>query len=481
MSKQTTLAPARVLIVIPDWGLAWYMFCLEHAVELSKSGKEVSVLDLSNLNPVLVTRRFWRSVLRISQKNRMIDIKEKILKDNQIKSIECKLSRQKGPTLTMTVERNEIFRAAIASKYAYITGRSDTQLDEVESKFVEMERHFFEFTLNLVTNILSEHDFSEVITVNGRYIVNGAVVQACKESQVKCSLIEAAGATPGFYEVYDVSPHDIPSVQKVQKEFWDKAGPERKVIAEKGLQKKVSGQDALGFDFRANFVEEFSQTVFNDSQKLAVFFPSTEQEFAIFPEFVWRNSFGGSQAEAFLAFARTAKANGYCVVVRAHPPNSKSSRQVREHFAAIEDSIWQGLCKASNAEFIESQSKVSSYDLIKKADLCATYASSISAECILLGKPTLILGESDISYCVPEICKFNESDLIAQFEEGIPIISKEALYPYGYWLECAGREPKIFKFVSDHEVYFESKLVNEYKHWVKPLLALRNMIKHSFE
>ena len=465
MTKQTTLAQARVLIVIPDWGLAWYMYCLEHAIELSKSGKEVSILDLSSLNPTLFRRMFWRLLLRISQKNRIIDIKRKILKDYQIKSIKWSLSKQKSPIAPMTVERNKIFTAAMASKYAYITGRSNTQLDEIDTNIVNIERHFFEFTLEFIKDVLIDCSFNEVITVNGRYIVNGAVVQACKESQGKCSLIEAAGATPGFYEVYDMSPHDIPSVQKMQKKFWDEAGSERIELAQKGLQKIVSGQNALGFNFRANFAEEFNQSVGKESQKLAVFFPSTEQEFAIFPEFVWRDSFGGSQAEAFLAFARIAKANGYYVVVRVHPPNSNSSREVQAHFAAIEDSIWQELCKESNTEIIESRSQVSSYDLIKKAHLCATYASTISAECILFGKPTLILGESDFSYCVPEICKFNEYDLVAQFEQGIPIISEEALYPYGYWLECAGKEPKVFKFVSDLEVYFESKLVNEYKHW----------------
>lgn len=479
MTNQTTIAPATVLIVIPDWGLAWYMFCLEHAVELSKSGKKVSVLDLSNLNPTLVGRLFWKSLLRISQKNRIIDIKDKILEDYQIKSINCSLFKQKSPVAPMSVEREKVFTAAMASKYAYITGRSNTQLNEIDRNIVDNERHFFEFTIKIIKDLLNDYNFSEVITVNGRYIVNGAVVQACKELQVKCGLIEAAGATPGFYEVYDISPHDIPSLQKMQQKFWDEAGSERRELAEKGLQKIVNGQNAQGFNFRANFAEEFKQTVYKESQKLAVFFPGTEQEFAIFPEFVWRDSFGGSQAEAFLAFARIAKKNGYYVVVRVHPPNSKSPKEVQKHFAAIEDSIWKKLCKASNTELIESQSQVSSYDLIKKADLCATYASSISAECILLGKPTLILGESDFSYCVPEICKFNENDLDAQFEQGIPIISKEALYPYGYWLECAGREPKVFKFVSDLEVYFDSKLVNEYRCWVKPLLSLKRVIKHT--
>ena len=477
MSEQTNLASKKVLIVIPDWGLVWYIFCLEHAVELSKSGTEVSVLDLSNLNPRIFERRFWRFGLGLVQKNRLKDIKQKISKMYNIKLINNRLPKRTSSSYVMTKERNNIFVSAMASKYSNITGRRYTQLEEIDSKIVEIERYFFDSTANLIILLQNQFNFNEIITVNGRYVVDGAIVQACIESNVKCSLLEAAGSTPGLYEMYDISPHDIPSVQEMHKEFWEGADSERNIVAERGLQKKLSGTDNPGFNFRMNFTEEFSEAHDPKSQKLAAFFPSSDREFAIFPEFNWRDSFGGSQGDAFLAFSRIAKANGYRVVVRVHPVDSKSSRELQNHFAETEDAIWRKLCAAGEAEIIESRSQVSSYDLISKADLCATYASSISIECILLEKPTLILGESEISYCVPEICAFNEADLNAKFSQGIPIMSKEALYPYGYWLESAGREPKLFKFISDHEVYFEERLVNEYKQWAKRIHTLKNKIE----
>lgn len=476
MSEQTNLAPKKVLIVIPDWGLVWYIFCLEHAVELSKSGTDVSVLDLSNLNPRIFERRFWRFGLGLVQKNRLKDIKQKISKTYNIKLINNRLPKPTSSSYAMTKERNSIFVSAMASKYANITGRRHTQLDEIDSKIVEIERYFFNSTVNLIILLQNQFNFNEIITVNGRYVVDGAVVQACIESHTKFRLMEAAGSTPGLYEVYEISPHDIPSVQEMHKEFWEGATSERNIIAERGLQKKLSGMDNPGSNFRTNFTEKFSETQDPTPHKLAAFFPSSEREFAIFPEFIWRDSFGGSQGDAFLAFSRIAKANGYRVVVRVHPVDSKSPRELQDHFAETEDAIWRKLCAASEAEIIESRSQVSSYDLINKADLCATYASSISIECILSEKPTIILGQSEISYCVPEICAFNEADLNAKFNQGIPIMRKEALFPYGYWLESAGREPKLFQFISDREVYFETLLVNEYRFWAKSILAFKNKI-----
>lgn len=323
----------------------------------------------------------------------------------------------------------------------------------------------------------SENRFNEIITVNGRYIVDGAVVQACREAQVECSLIESASATPGKYTIYEVSPHDIPSVQGMHLELWDKAASGKNEIAERGLQLKLSGRESPGFDFRSNFTEDFKRKLNSSSQKIAVFFPSTDREFAIFPEFVHQESFGGSQAEAFLAFSRIAKRYGYHVIVRVHPVNSKLPKKLQDKFVQIEDAIWYELCSTSGSEIIESRSRISSYDLIEKAQLCATYASSISIECILSGKPTLILGESEISYCVPEICAFNEAQLASKFNDGIPIMKKSDLYPYGYWLQSAGMELKLFNFISDHEVYFSNKLVNEYRSWAKIMLFIRSSIR----
>ncbi len=477
VSKGNTELSKRVLIVIPDWGLAWNVFCLEYAVRLSKKNIEVSVLDLSGFNPLFYRKRFWKFALALSQKNQIQEIKKRIANKYGLILIEKDFFTDSTFTVPMTSERNKVFLRAMSSKYAFVTGRSDTKIEEIDEKIVELEVHFFNSTVLKIKELAEKFNFSEIVTVNGRYIVNGAVVQACKESRVKCSLLEAAGSIPGRYAVYKISPHDIPSVQIMQKELWDAAGPQRETTAEQGLQKKISGLNQPGIDFTTNFTREYKVPQDLKSHKLAAFFPSSEREFAIFPEFTWWSSFGGSQSEAFLAFCRTARSNGYRVIVRVHPVDKKSPQKVQDHFAEIENTIWKKLCEATDSEMVESKSSISSYDLIRKVDLCATYTSSISIECILFGKSTLILGESEFSNLVPEICAFNETTLIQKFKEGIPTTERKALYPYGYWLQAAGTELELFNFVSDQEIYFCNRLVNEYRIWIKPLVLLKTTYK----
>ena len=479
MSKQNTPSSKRVLIVIPDWGLAWNVFCIEHAVRLTKENIKVSLLDLSDLNPLFYRKKLWRFLLSLSQKNRLRKIIKRVAKNYGLILIHKDFSTDSKFNLPMTKDRNDVFLRAMSSKYANITGRSDTQIEEIDKKIVELERFFFNSTVRAIEELLKKFNFSEVITVNGRYVVNGAVVQACKESSVKCSLLEAAGSIPGNYEIYETSPHDLSSVQLMQKEFWNAAGPKREITAEQGLEKKMSGLNLPGMDFTSNFTENFTPTQDLKSLKLAAFFPSSEREFAIFPEFSWWNSFEGSQKEAFLAFCRIANSSGYRVIVRAHPVDRKSPQKVQDAFAEIENTIWQNLCEATESELIRCESKISSYDLISKVDLCATYASTIAVECILSGKPTLILGGSEISNLVPEICAFNETTLIQKFKDGIPTIERKALYPYGYWLQAAGKKLELFNLVSDQEVYFCNKLVNENRIWIRPVLALKKFVIRS--
>ena len=466
----------KALVVIPDWGLVWTVYCLEYAVKLSDSGVNVLVLDLSNLNPAIKLKRFRRKLDKFVRKNPMSCLKKEIVGSRGIELIEVLPGNSPVMRETLSEEREKIFRSAMASKYSGNTGRRDTQLFEIDDRVVRLEKRYFSLTMETLHELISNFPIDEVFTVNGRYVVDGAVVQACKELDVFCGLLESASAKGGRYTVYKKSPHDIKSVQDMHVELWENADTGKMKIAEEGLGLKLSGREAAGYDYQSNFKEEFRGSKPMTHEKIAAFFPSSDREFAIFPEFVYQESFSGSQAEAFLAFSKIARSFGYRVIVRVHPPNAKSPRKLQDKFAEIEDKIWQKLCLEGGAEMIASRSNVSSYDLIRKAHLCGTYASSISIECLLMEKPIVILGEAEISYCVPEICAFNADDLFKLIQDGVPLIPRESLYPYGYWLRAAGTNLVIFKFISDSEVYWDGNLVNEYRSWIKPLALLRHRI-----
>ena len=110
----------KALVVIPDWGLVWTVYCLEYAVKLSDSGVNVLVLDLSNLNPAIKLKRFRRKLDKFVRKNPMSCLKKEILGSRGIELIEVLPGNSPVMRETLSEEREKIFRSAMASKYARV-------------------------------------------------------------------------------------------------------------------------------------------------------------------------------------------------------------------------------------------------------------------------------------------------------------------------------------------------------------------------
>ncbi len=109
-------------------------------------------------------------------------------------------------------------------------------------------------------------------------------------------------------------------------------------------------------------------------------------------------AFDTTQSQASLAFETmfdwlteigeiAARRRGTLFIIRAHPdelrPHKASRQTVEDHLAA------QGILKRSNVLFIRPDSKTDSYQLLRSADLCLAYNSTIGVESVILGCPLL--------------------------------------------------------------------------------------------
>jgi len=106
-------------------------------------------------------------------------------------------------------------------------------------------------------------------------------------------------------------------------------------------------------------------------------------------------------------------------------------------------------------------SKVNSYDLINKSDLCATYCSSIGIEIVLAKKPFIMLGESDYSNYVLDSLAYSEQDLSKLFIDGAPTIAIDNLYPWAYWYSKGGESLQFFSVVISGQLTYEGKKLDQ--------------------
>jgi hypothetical protein len=454
------LESERILVVSPDWGNFWNLYCLEYAVQQRKLGHEIVLLDLSELNSVLTRKKFLKFWIKLTKRNRMDQIVRFETERFGIKLETRAPKKNKGNnSFNFDAEREKVFLRLIASKFSFVTGTRNTTPSDLSKKEIQFQRLFFLNTLEFVYEVVKKYRISKVVTVNGRYVVDGAVVQASRELGIELSLLESASPVTGKFFEYKSSPHDLEDLMKEQIRFWNEADDRKNLVAENGLQLKYQGKALSGFAWKDS---EKQIPYFRASGilKLLAYFPSSDREFAAFPEFDRINSFGGNQETAFKILAKAARALGYSITIRVHPQNILSPIQSQKQFAKIDNTIWEKLATEFGCEIISSESQISSQSLMAAADLNVTYASSIVVESILLNKPTLILGNAEQSFYLEECCAFDEELLIEKLRNPIQIVDSTKLYPWSYWMMNAGNTFELFDVVEGQYIYHGGSIVN---------------------
>lgn len=460
----------KFLIVVPDRDLSQNMYCLEQAIELAFLGETVFLLDLANLSLNTHPLKIKDYLIKLTHRNRIHNEVPKIAKKFGFNLIILDKSLMLPINDYSSGDLENTFARALASKFAYITGGRNTQESELPLKIASAERQTFNSAYWAVRNSLISLAIDQVITVNGRFVIDSATVLAAKDSEIPVRLLEVGSQIKSNFHLYSISPHNIPERWLLQDSAWEVAGENAVAMAEAGLNLKMQSLRPGGGSWKENFTRDFN--ISNGPMlKLAVFFPNSDVEFPVFQDFNGPSSFNGDQTEAFLSFCSLAFKEGYRVAVRVHPPGVNGKRS-----AELDDSLWASLCEKSGAQMFASNSGIDSYDLMNKSDLNVTYCSSIGIESILLGHPTLILGQTDYSHYVPECCAFSLPEIEVKLKNPLIIPERSKLYPWGYWFAFGGMDPKHFYVDQDGKLFLGDLQFDQLRLWYKIPHALKKRI-----
>ena len=124
---------------------------------------------------------------------------------------------------------------------------------------------------------------------------------------------------------------------------------------------------------------------------------------------------------------------------------------------ATEDEEWAEFCDKNKITHFSSISKVDSYKLMKTSSINVVYGSTAGIDSIILGANTLVLGDIDWAYLVPELCAFNEQSIRNRFSSFERIVDVKKIYPYAYFMECGGIQMSEVEYSSDGTLYFEGQ------------------------
>ena len=454
--------PVKHLVVVPDGNPIFPIWSIEYAIKLASEGNEVHFLNLQELNTFSFPRKIKKATFCISRKNKSANIISKLCLNNGIFEHKIKLLKGLTSEVIFSSEKEKVFRLAMSSKYGGKYGSRYVTLDEISSETVRFEKKFFDIAYQTVQDLVKTLEIERLTTVNGRLVVSSAVIAAARNSDIPVQLLESVNSIGDRYHIFQRSPHDLREMSQAHNQLWSTAGDLREVESQSYLDYRYG--ERL-FDQRSEYYD-FSQRfdLKPHYRKLAAFFPTTDIEFPVFSDFYTTSTFQASQQNAFKAFTKIAKDFGFDVIVRAHPqtPDLKNVE-------INEDIVWRKLCRETGAEFISASSRINSYDLVNKSDLCVTYCSSIGIEAVLLAKPLLILGESDYSEYMPENQGFTVEAIKNILERGVPTIPISSLFPWAYWQLKGGIELQLFRIDPGWKLRFEGKQVDQTYLWFQIL------------
>lgn len=429
----------KTLVAVPVPGTFEHISCLEYAISASESGTNVYFMDLSRLSLGLKEFLWWFCV-SVTHKNTLSTTIKRIANEFNLNLI--RLPRKGFARFQMEINtdyQKEIeltFEKSLKSKFNTIIGHPDFLVDSLSRRIISRERKRFFRAYFGTRSLIQGLGVDRVVTWNGRFVKDAAVALACKHQAIEVNLLEVVSGLRDEFEVYEVSPHSLSNREKLQEVAWQNRSEDSSELARLELKRKFEGRAPEGGDFTKLFRRKFNTSDFTD-KPLVAFFPGTSFENAALGYIDSTDSFGGDEAEAFKELTKVAHTLGYATLVRVHPRGNNPSL-----VAKYEDSKWQKICDELGSFILLSESEIDSYSLLLESHVNVVYQSSIAIESMVLGCPTLILGKTDYSYLVPEICAFSQDVLTAKLSIGAQRVEVERLFPWAYWYAKGGYEVK---------------------------------------
>ena len=296
----------------------------------------------------------------------------------------------------------------------------------------------------LTQKIIKKFKPEKIITFNGRFATSNAISLAAKKLKIKV-LYHERGSNFKKYDIFNERLHSPQFRKKLISNYWRKKIKNKHQIAKSFFEQNLSGKrtNTLGLKFKQSLTNPKIKKETN--QKIYTYFASTSYEWdAIlgYKKGNWKNEF---EAIKNLIFTIKKYRKDIKLIIKLHPYN-KTLRNYND-LNKIKD-----LAKKNNIFIFDEFSKINSYKLVKKSDVIISYGSTIGAEAVYLGKPSIIMRD----------CFYGKTDSVyfgLNHKQLKKVISKKKLQkkkensvlPFAFYLLNYGRN---FKYYKPENYYF---------------------------
>lgn len=301
---------------------------------------------------------------------------------------------------------------------------------------------------------LDRHPTDRVYAFNGRFAHPRAVLRACQARNVDCWLHERGNDIKTYALYKNRLPHEIAYLEQLIRDAWDAAAarPDRLEIAERFFEERAAGQEQAWYSFTKHHDPTLRPDGWDAGKMRVVVFSTSEDEYAAVGD-EWAMTLYPNQLEAIRQIVEALeRRGGVHLFVRMHP-NSRT-------LSASELAKWFSL-RSPILTVIPPDSTVSTYALLREADLVLTFGSTVGIEAVYFGKPSIIGAPCIYAGLGGTYNPASHEELVSLLRPGLPARDRAAALQYGYffrtygepfrWFDAASFSAGKFKGVNLHE------------------------------
>ena len=443
----------RALVIIPNRATFVTAWAVEEAVRISPDS-QVYLADLAQFESRykgIFGWIYWKFDNSL-EVNNIRSILKMLCERYAITLISFSAFNRIKPRVLDSTE-NDLFERALRSNFAKLFGSGLIESTDISARIKKREELMFRKAMTSIEQIVEEMNINHIVTVNGRGFVDSCAVAVAKKKRITYGLIELSGESWDYYSVHDTTTHSPFEVQNKISQVWERDSC--------NFSLEEVDQIALSY-FQSRFSPENEWRSFqkNDpidlnSRDYVVFFPTSDHEFATFPEIHSATTEFKSQMDSFEETASICKQLNLTLCVRVHP------HQKHSILAQSEDAIWQEACSKLDITFISSASGVDSVSLASNAYASVTHLSTIGAELAWLQIPVAFTAHSTYSNLLPDIACFTSEDLRSFLSKPQVSVNRSNLVRWAFYMSRGEFLLKIFSIRNFSEVRIGQVTLNQ--------------------
>lgn len=347
--------------------------------------------------------------------------------------------------LSTLVYRGVNIGRGIASSLVSQMGDSNPILSDCRQILFDLASTAFE-ALAFAELKLDDGAYDLVVVHNGRLAAPASIANVAKAKGISVWTSEAAPGRNRFY-FEESTPHDsLAAVHRIG-DFWNRLEPCGRIRDNAAVSFLADRMDRNGVtnSFRTEHDPEPIPSWLKNSKPFVVFFTTSQDEL------LFANDMSsGAWKDQWLAISdihKICESLGLNLVVRVHPNQKYKSENDNIRIQFHLDSL-----KKSGVTVFDSFDRIDSYQLLIAARIVVSVGSTIGAEAIGLGIPSICLRGSAWSY-FGGIRPSSEDQLSEILSESADFkVHPSAIYPY--FLYC-GYYGHGFKFVQQTKSFWE--------------------------